>query len=40
MNAFILSIEYEEKRNILIIATSSGDLICYDVDKNRILNHI
>lgn len=39
-NAFIMSIEYEEKRNILIMGTTSGDIIFMDVDKTKIINHI
>lgn len=39
-NSLILALEYEEKRNILILGTGNGDIIFYDVDKNRATNCI
>lgn len=39
-NSLVLALEYEEKRNILILGTSNGDIIFYDVDKNRATNCI
>ena len=36
----IQMIEYECKRNILIIGTNSGDVIFMDVDKNKVTNYI
>lgn len=35
-----MAMEYEEKRNILIMGTTGGDIIFIDVDKTKIINHI
>jgi len=39
-NCLVLSVEYEEKRNLIILGTNSGDIVCMDVDKTRVANHI
>ena len=39
-NAVVFGIEYEEKRNILVVGTNNGEIICMDVDKVRVINYI
>lgn len=36
----ITALDYEEKRNILIIGCNSGDILFMDVDKTKVTNHI
>jgi hypothetical protein len=36
----IISAEYEEQRNLLILGSNKGDILCLDIDKTRVAHHL